>query len=120
MAWQWLGLLKVRVAASYWSSDSPCWWLRVATSPTEVDAAARVLTSMCCCSDCAWLLSECASELVEFASCELAAAEPPMLTKPRSMPAPPPPLTDDELNEELALLVSSTSRLLMPYAMPAA
>jgi hypothetical protein len=43
-----------------------------------------------------------------------------MLKKPRSMPAPPPPLTDDELKEELVLVVSSKLRLLMPYDMPAA
>jgi len=43
-----------------------------------------------------------------------------MLTKPRSIPAPPPPATDDELNEELALVVSSTFRLLIACAMPAA
>ena len=32
---------------SYWSSEDPSEWLRVLTSPTLVELAARVATSMC-------------------------------------------------------------------------
>ncbi|HXE24994.1 MAG TPA: hypothetical protein VN637_08915 [Roseiarcus sp.] len=84
------------------------------TSPIDVEAAARVLTSMCWWSDSACWLREWASALAEFASYELPEAPPPMLKMPKSIPTPPPPLTDEELNEELALVVSSTLRLLIP------
>jgi hypothetical protein len=51
---------------------------------------------------------------VRFPSEEPAEAEPPMVKIPKSIPAPPLPLTEEELNDELVFVPSSRLRLLTP------
>ena len=89
------------------------------TSPTVVDDAARVATST-------WRLDESAccerlraNALVDRASYELAEIEPPSEIPKRSMPRPPPPLTAELWNDDVAAPRSLTLMLFTEFAIPA-